>query len=355
MVSAESLKRLPHPRSAPSTKQVSKSHAKPLYQTKRLPRFYSESAPKQGDDVELLRPDFTAPDYGLENVTLDSQAYFKAFGETSHFESGPDAAWMLWAPPKDLIHPEEWELAQKKNGAAQVPSGKNTIGNLMLLMSSQLSNGKKFGEGAYRAYLSTTQHIDSGKFDLLEDALDPATFNYVGGWLEYLKQRGYTYKHSVDKIEMVVPTGITAIVTTRPQAKDGEDLEPIQNIYKDGPHLSMYGSPQDPMSHVAAFAWAKMAVRESWAILDKDGKVVLDSPSSLQHHIWKFGATSTVAGVQYDALTAAGQSMDGEWEFKLYDINHQIVQRSAEILTKQKLFLDADAPRWQAWQMLRAF
>ena len=317
--------------------------------TLRYVRQYSNDAESESAEQLSYDPDMTLTDFGMPNVTLDTEKYLEAFSNSEHFQRPSELAWNLWHPPSAVIRPLEWLEVHEKSGARSTPAAR-TVMHLMATVSTRVGDPRFLKAGARDAFVSVMEHVSSGEIDALEPALDPSVFKYIQGWLKYMKEHGYTMNHTLEKVLAVEASGITVFETKEAAEEDSLRAGPL----KDGAHISRFGAGD--LTHIAAFVWAKITSREKFEILDSKGSLILSSPSTVFTNYWKFGATGTTPGAVFDVGTAEFREEHAdEWQFKLYDINHQVINRAGDILTKEHLFLDSDAPRHKIWQMTRAF
>lgn len=315
----------------------------------------------------------TKPNFGFSDVVLNSERYYAAFADPKHFERPGELAWMLWQPPAAVANMDEWFEVHRSIGAGGMPKAES-FARLVLLSSIRLGDGAMFASGAREAFLSVIENVNEGNLEALEASMHRSTYNYIKGWIEYMKKHGYTWKHTVEEVLKVQPSGATLISTfgrKKPTKKKDEDEEaendadneedvpPLQYTYD--PHSSIVGDWRESLLAVSAFSWAKITAREKFEIVDAKGSTVLSSPSKVCHHIWKFGANSTIPGRQFDDMVKKykgkelPEKLKGQWEFKLFDIDNQVIQRAADIIHTEKVFLDADASKTEVWQLTRAF
>jgi len=332
----------------------------------------------------------TEPNFGFTDVVLNSDRFYASFLDAQHFEHPGELAWMLWQPPASVVNMDEWFEVHRSSGAAKVPRA-SSFAMIVMLTSLRMGDGAQFISGARSAFLSVIENVNAGNLEALEGSMHRSTYNYVKGWMNYMKKHGYTWKHTVEEVISVTPSGASIVSTwgrankksedeeedseeetgrdkeeREEEEEDGEEAEDADAErpalqYHDDPHSSVIGSFRDQLQNVSTFSWANITAREKFEILDSKGSIVLSSPSKVCHHVWKFGTTSKIPGRRFDDLVQKYKGkelpkrLQEQWQFKLYDIDNQVILRASEICSQEKVFLSADAPKYEAWQMTRAF
>jgi hypothetical protein len=288
----------------------------------------------------------TLLDYGLPGVKLDSSKYYDAFMNTSHFKQPGEINWMLWSPPKSVVRPDEWQEMRESRksrksrsmvGVSPSQSAFSALVLLQLIADSSIS----FKQGARDAFMATVEHINDGELEVLEDSMHRSCYNYTKGWLAYMKEQGYTWKHTIEKVESVDPESLSTFMMF--QSADEFDLA---GPYEDFVHWSKFGKARSVRS-ASYFNWVKFTVKEKFEVMDSKGSLIMATPIKTGRHVWKFGSTVSFEEGEEELMLR----QDLQMPYKLYDMDHQVILRAANILSEDKLFLDGDASRHEVWQM----
>ena len=279
-------------------------------------RSYFNRTGSDGIDYVIRKPDMTKHDYGLPDVRLDSQKYYSAFSDSKTFLRSSEP-WMLWQPPEELIRLEEWSTKQKELREMQEERAKMdpTSASTLRKFTRRLS-----GAAILEALMQLVDNLNAGNLEASQTMLHLSCYNYIKGWTQYLKDQGYTCEYRILEIPFIQVYHSRFLV---PQAD-------LPSAFATTPLWDLYQHDQD---RTGACSWVLIATQDSFTILDHRGAVVRSSPLSMKWHIWKCGLDNT-KGIGL-----------------IYDIDNQVALRSHDIITKEKLFLDSDAPKDEVWMM----
>lgn len=316
---------------------------------KLFSRSYCTTKGSNDDEEVSYEPDMTKPDYGLPDVRLDSLMYYSAFSDPKPFLRAPKETWMLWQPPKSILRPDEWAEARSSmftERMARSGTGDRTL-ELVYLMQIRASALRDVEENVENAFLATVDYVNDNNLEALESSMHVSCYNYVKGWLQYLKDNGYTWKHSVESVESVKQLGTALILVTDVSSKS-------KPTYTETVALAKYGDGK-AISDISVLHWSEITTREKFEIVDSKGSVIHTSPTRKCEHVWKFGFHSQSKHDRWQNPDDPNIEKDpNPWQFKLYDIDNQVILRASDILTQEKIFLDSDAPRDEVWRMTKA-
>lgn len=378
---------------------------------------YCTSEAKQPEDEKLIEFDLTKPDYGLEGVKLDTEAFSKAFGSQQHFERPHELAWMLWQPPSSVMRPEEWESMHYEQGCGEgLGKMARAMGReqwieagTMIAVPHHIRNLTGIGD----MYMNVVEHINSGDIEPLKQALSPALFEYVKGWLAYMKANGLTWEHKVHSVSLESRTG-EALLVERGELKEENDLlemiylktlltasgdnpnraklSPKKAYYKETtPYWNTFypkasdAGPHQTAQNLSYVQWVHITSSESYQIRDKNGTIKSSPPTDV-HHFLKWGAESFIVGDAFSRLKLRVSSpndppkykrtildtsfrsspekhlkglpieeLDTQWQVKFLDFDNQVALRFRDILTKEKLFFSPNTSPSLIWSSTKVF
>lgn len=343
-----SVAKLPSTKGSERTQKVVRVQQKRslrIARQRQFSRAYCSKTSKEDVEEAAYEPDLTREDYGMSGVQLDTKKYYEAFADTKHFQRPEELAWMLWQPPKSILRPDEW-LEMRTSMTQNIPGMKGKDALLLFILS--MSTSQNFS-GVKDAFLSTIEHVNDGDIEALEKAMHPTCYHYVKGWLNYMKEQGYTWKHQVEEVTSVNKFGATALTM------EGDLDDITSGSYIDGPAISRWApsspknSEKQSISKVSFMQWVEIVAKEKFEIRDKKGSIVISSPLKKQRHFWKFGTQALKSGAAF-----LEQPETLSWTWRLFDIDNQVILRATDILTQDKLFLDSAAPRDEVWHLTKA-
>lgn len=322
--------------------------------------------------------DFLRPDYGLKNVTLDTERYERSFGDTKWFERPSEPVWNILSPPNSVVHNDEWESLLKTVGANAQDLAKNEYWKekKMFMMPPHMLDIRKYGVGSIQAHRALLDCINEGDIEPMKDAMSTTCYNYVSGWLKHMKDLGYRLEHKCGHFERVERIGLSLLVVN-----DVTGDKKWKGPFVDDVFCSRIG--RGGVSNISVVHWVKYRGPEEWTIKDSSGKEVASSGGSkMVSRILKFNTTATIYGHWYQTymdlingeadstiqkmIKVAGmdpravhhvdlEKLDEQWQAKLIDIDNQVTMRSNDILTREKLFYSANTDQHIVWTATKAY
>lgn len=314
--------------------------------------------------------DLLDPEYGLKDVTLDTDKYHRAFSNKKFFDRPSELAWNLWTPPNGIIRNDEWRAMFKTIGAGSDVQDKEFKIQRALLLPTRLSNPLEYYRGYMQAYLAISEHINAGEVSPLRGAMSTPCYNYVSAWRDYMNDLGFSIEHKHNKFERIERVGMSIMLVG-----DTRDDKKWSGPFVENAHFSRLG--EGDCTAISVMHWVKFDVDEEWTIKDAKGGVISSStPGKKTTRYLKFNSSARVAGVVFDALhhdakkgkigttkdaydhigreLTAEELLDEQWQAKLYDIDNQVAFRAQDILYHEKIFYSPAEDQDVVWSAIKA-